>query len=131
MTNFLVNNGVNRLVKFLTRDDSVINLLIINDKHSIFGVEPCPNPPFCISDHSTVALHVRIPNDLANKKPAYTGYSFMQANYAALEQYLHSIHGPTIFLLISSCDIENLWQTFKSIVWNAIDLYVRKIFVRN
>ena len=53
---FLINHGYTQLVKFPTRNDNILDLLLTDDDRLIHGVEGCP--PIGNSDHTCIHFSI-------------------------------------------------------------------------
>ena len=131
LINFIIDNGLFQLVNFPTRELSILDLLIVNDKHYAFNVQCLP--PISTSDHCTVSWEERTlvrPSDYQSTAtpPVDTSiYNFSGADYGALNQYFSSFYWPAVLPTNLQNDIELLWNAFKQVIFCAIDKFVPKL----
>ena len=125
--NFISHNGLNQLMLSPTHGDNIINLLISNDKHSVFNVEL--QPLFSNIDHAAVNWQTQRPIVTHDSNKA--AHNFACADYNSLEKYFNDIDWLALFLPVPPNDVNGLWHIFKKIVCKSIDLHVPMSFSNN
>jgi len=117
------------LVNEATRNDNVLDILLVNEPNTVFDVHV--GPPFGGSDHCCVNFTVVAESTLGSESPNDTvtdcsqgtkRYRWKDANYAALADYLSTYDWNHLFSVNLSVDL--MWSAFCSVVREAIDVHV-------
>ena len=76
---FITNNGLTQLVKEPTRNENILDLLLVDDPFAFYNVAEIP--PFCTSDHNAVTWHASFPFDFPDVCTP-SSFDFKHAKYA-------------------------------------------------
>ncbi len=121
----VVTNGLTQLVTQPTHGAHTLDLLLVTDPLSNFNVSV--NPPFSTSDHNSLSWHTWFPTSAL---PCPPRLDFKKANYTQLADLFYGIDWMQTFTKVAPNDVEGIWQLFKSIVTQAIALYVPEYSAR-
>ena len=120
--NYVFKSGLTQLLSEPTRDNNILDLLLMNDPQAVFYT--AVTEPFSISDHNAIQWSIMLPIC------AYDGnfdhynnvnmYDVKRANYDALLHYLGSVNWITLFTRCAPNDVEKIWNIFISVVMSAV-----------
>ena len=129
LLDFSVNNGFTQLVNDATRNDNVLDILLVNEPNTVFDVHV--GPPFGGSDHYCVNFTVVVESTLLSEFPNDTvtncskgtkRYRWQDANYAALAEYLSTYDWNHLFSV--NLSVDSMWSAFCNVVGEAVDANV-------
>lgn len=107
-----------QLVLSPTRNDNILDLVFVNDRKIVGDV--IVSAGFSTSDHNCVEFSL-LGQQLAEPKN-FQYRNFRLANYNAISAYLATIDWVRLFFPCYSAD--QYWAVFRSVLQNAIDLFV-------
>ena len=122
---FVVSNGFAQSVREPTRGENILDIVLCNEPLSVFDTAVLP--PFGCSDHSQVEFstfaHISQTETVDDRTtPIRLAYDWANADCDGINQYLCSINWYN--LLTTNLTADALWQSFKDILQDAIDLNV-------
>ena len=123
---FTTESSYSQFVDFPTNDNNVLDLILSNDANIISHVSP--DFPLGTSDHVVVHFEIIVTVDSQCNADGFCTYNWPLADYEAIELYLSGIDWYGMVVTCPSASV--LWDTFMSVLYTAIELYVPKRAVR-
>ncbi len=110
---FIVTEGLQQLVKYPTRQDKILDLVLCTELSAVYAVQVIE--PFGTSDHSS--LQITVPwTDLTLEPTTYR--NFCHANWTAIREYLGSLDWAH---LIGHCsDVHQVWD----LIFSQLDFVI-------
>ena len=130
--NCFADNFLTQVIMNATRGKNILDLFFVNDPSLVNNVEI--SSPFPGSDHQTVWVRLSMTNSDVNSRRTRSmdaSFDFKKANWECYEDHIASCDWDTIFC---SSDIEEVWSSFKTVIYNAakasIPLKRKRRFIR-
>jgi len=121
--NWAVSGGFTQFVKFSTRGQNVLDLVLADDDQIVNHIYP--TPPFGLSDHCVVNFAITI----KHKHPGAGGvtdgtkhYKWHSADFVTFAQYLECTDWYNV-ICCNPCALSS-WSAFLSIIWDVAALCV-------
>jgi len=129
---FVCDEGLSQCVAEPTRDNNILDLVFTNDP--LLVGECTVGPPFIGCDHLTVHFNVMLPAAAAAAAatPAISSsadsdilcyYNYSAGDYVGLNAYLAAVNWQEVFA-DNENDINKCWQSFATVLSQAIELFV-------
>ena len=120
------NNGFMQCVTHATRGASLLDIVCTNEPLTLCSIDVLP--PFALSDHNSIAFQVSLPcinNNSLTDNCSGNDYRYLwsRADYASIAIYLSRMRWDDLFTVNFTAD--DMWNAFRSIFNEAIELYVR------
>ena len=125
---FVTANCFSQSVDKPTRGNSLDDLVFINQPMLLSELNV--DPPFSSSDHCVVSFTLAADDSEQDSlKPTSCRYLWKQGDYRAMSEYLNSYDWSNVLSVNFTPD--DIWSVFCNVLYDAINLYVPKIVVRN
>ena len=107
---------------------NLLDLVLISPSISVNHLIVHPLSVVNFSDHHAISFRVccNVPSAAVSSTPGYT-FDYCNANYDSISSYLLESDFSCVY---DSCDIEFVWFCIKSLIYNAMLLYMPKILVK-
>ncbi len=114
---FFLRVGLHQEIVFSTRQNNILDLILVNEPHLIQGVQTGPQISTC--DHMTITgfLSFHMPKD-----HFVLYYDFRKANYEDISAELVRVNWTSC--LEPSASVEVMWNCFLSILQRVLDAYI-------
>jgi len=128
---FAINNGFTQLVKYPTRNDNILDIVLVNEPNAVFDVHV--DLPFGCSDHSrvdfTVVLELALTSNIPDASTKQSKcYQWGDADYEGIGDFLASYDWDQLFCLNPT--VNEMWLAFSNVMYSAIDIYVPSVSSR-
>ena len=127
MLQFASTSGLYQFVRFATRCENLLNLVLTKDSQKINSISPYP--PLGHSDrvliHFTLGLQSTTPHEAHRSVPINiltSKYAWRNGDYNSIALYLQTVDWCNLIYYNPSA--ESAWDAFTVTLWNAIDQYV-------
>ena len=107
---------------------NLLDLVLTSPSISVNHLIVHPLSVVNFSDHHAISFRVccNVPSAAVSSTPGYT-FDYCNANYDSISSYLLESDFSCVY---DSCDIEFVWFCIKSLIYNAMLLYMPKILVK-
>ena len=124
---FVIEGGYCQLVSQRTRDSAILDVVLTTDPLMFTVVET--DMPFSTSDHLCVKFDMVfasgrscLPSSPSSSSSLPVKYKWYEGDYDAIESYLFNIDWYS--LLYFNPSVQAVWDTFMSVLYAVIDMYV-------
>ena len=117
---FAIECGFIQTVKFPTREENILDLVLIDDVQRLLSI--CERPPLGHSDHSCVEFSVLLDFVSDIQSVSSSCYLWNSADFNSINHHLASIDW--LSFICDNPDASGMWSAFIDVIFYIVSLYV-------